>query len=139
MYIYMYIHQTHTCKLAPANLIQDLFVPTYLTSKNTETFAHTRTHTNAQMGKGGETGEVTKMKASELMDTTAGFYTYPGSLTTPTCNAVVTWVVLASVLPIKGVCVRAARLHLIFMRSRECVMHLLWAIFLSSLRGDKCA
>jgi len=55
----------------------------------------------AQMGKGGETGEVTKMKASELMDTTAGFYTYPGSLTTPTCNAVVTWVVLASVLPIK--------------------------------------
>lgn len=55
----------------------------------------------AQMGKGGETGEDTTMKASDLMDTTDGFYTYAGSLTTPTCNAVVTWVVLASVLPIK--------------------------------------
>jgi len=56
----------------------------------------------AQMGKGGETGADTTMKASELIDASAGFYSYAGSLTTPTCNAVVTWVVLVSVKTIKA-------------------------------------
>lgn len=56
------------------------------------------------MGTGGDTGAATTMKAGELMDASGGFYSYPGSLTTPTCNAVVTWVVLASVKSIKGVC-----------------------------------
>uniref|UniRef100_A0A6U2HBL5 Carbonic anhydrase n=1 Tax=Hemiselmis andersenii TaxID=464988 RepID=A0A6U2HBL5_HEMAN len=32
---------------------------------------------------------------AELLDTTGGFYTYAGSLTTPTCNPVVTWINLA--------------------------------------------
>jgi carbonic anhydrase len=48
-------------------------------------------------------GDVSKdrpLVLADLMDTTHGYYTYPGSLTTPTCNPVVTWVVLASVLHI---------------------------------------
>ena len=32
-----------------------------------------------------------------LVDQTHGFYTYPGSLTTPTCNPVVTWIVMNKV------------------------------------------
>lgn len=51
-----------------------------------------------------DTGIKISMKLSELMDTSDGFYTYAGSLTTPTCNPVVTWVVLKKVLFIKGVC-----------------------------------
>jgi carbonic anhydrase len=45
--------------------------------------------------------------ASDLMDTRDGYYTYPGSLTTPTCNPVVTWVVLASAIDVTEVCLRA--------------------------------
>jgi len=46
-------------------------------------------------------GSATKtIKAAELIDTTGGYYSYGGSLTTPTCNAVVTWVVMANSLPI---------------------------------------
>ena len=45
-------------------------------------------------------GVDVNMKLGKLMDPSAGFYTYPGSLTTPTCNPVVTWVVLASELPV---------------------------------------
>ena len=40
---------------------------------------------------------------SDLMDSSHGYYTYPGSLTTPKCNPIVTWVVLASVLDITQV------------------------------------
>jgi len=75
---------------------------------------HTRdTHANTQVGKGGAEGEDTTMKASDLMDASAGFYSYAGSLTTPTCNPVVTWVVLASVKPILGACLYAVRLRLV--------------------------
>jgi len=49
-----------------------------------------------------DTGIKISMKLSELMDTSDGFYTYAGSLTTPTCNPVVTWVVLKKVLFIKA-------------------------------------
>jgi hypothetical protein len=37
-----------------------------------------------------------------LIDQSEGFYTYPGSLTTPTCNPVVTWVVMNKVAIIKS-------------------------------------
>eukprot|EP00961_Rhodomonas_salina_P134621 1810864-Rhodomonas_salina.1 len=36
----------------------------------------------------------------ELIDTSGGFYSYDGSLTVPTCNPVVTWVVMAKVATI---------------------------------------
>ena len=55
------------------------------------------------IAQGISAGDVTRdrpLALGELMDTTQGYYTYPGSLTTPTCNPVVTWVVLASVLHI---------------------------------------
>lgn len=48
----------------------------------------------------GAAGEVKDIEASQLLDTTGGYYSYGGSLTTPTCNAVVTWVVMANALPI---------------------------------------
>lgn len=34
------------------------------------------------------------MAAYGLIDQSEGFYAYPGSLTTPTCNPVVTWIVM---------------------------------------------
>jgi carbonic anhydrase len=42
---------------------------------------------------------------SHLLDISQGYYTYSGSLTTPPCNPVVTWVVLASVIDITQVAV----------------------------------
>jgi len=88
----------------------------------------------AQMGKGGETGADTTMKASELIDASAGFYSYAGSLTTPTCNAVVTWVVLVSVKTIKGVLLHAMRLRLVCMCLQERVMSLWWVVQRLDLR-----
>eukprot|EP00961_Rhodomonas_salina_P191926 2589997-Rhodomonas_salina.1 len=40
------------------------------------------------------------IKPSELVDMSGGFYSYAGSLTTPTCNPVVTWVVMSKVMKI---------------------------------------
>lgn len=47
-----------------------------------------------------EADVTVSVKLEDLMDNTGGFYTYKGSLTTPTCNPVVSWVVKATVLPI---------------------------------------
>eukprot|EP00961_Rhodomonas_salina_P016588 223494-Rhodomonas_salina.1 len=43
--------------------------------------------------------EIT-VKPIDLIDTTGGFYSYAGSLTIPTCNSVVTWVVMSKVMMI---------------------------------------
>ena len=50
---------------------------------------------------------------SQLVDFTAasGYYTYAGSLTTPTCDAPVTWVVLAAPRPLSAAALQ--RLHLV--------------------------
>eukprot|EP00961_Rhodomonas_salina_P268210 3624792-Rhodomonas_salina.1 len=40
------------------------------------------------------------VKPDDLIDTSGGFYSYAGSLTVPTCNPVVTWVVMAKVIGI---------------------------------------
>ncbi|KAJ1488381.1 alpha carbonic anhydrase [Baffinella frigidus] len=48
----------------------------------------------------GAAGESKSLQIDQLVDTTGGYYSYGGSLTTPTCNAVVTWVVMANALPI---------------------------------------
>ena len=37
-----------------------------------------------------------------MIDQSEGFYTYAGSLTTPTCNPVVTWIVMNKVTTIKS-------------------------------------
>ena len=37
-----------------------------------------------------------------MIDQSEGFYTYPGSLTTPTCNPVVTWIVMHKVAKIRS-------------------------------------
>jgi len=55
----------------------------------------------------GDVAVARSIVASDLMDTGDGYYTYPGSLTTPTCNPVVTWVVLASAIDVTEVCLRA--------------------------------
>ena len=71
---------------------------------------HVSTHTpNTQVGNGGTVGVDVKMKATEFLDQSKGFYSYKGSLTTPTCNPVVTWVVLNSVKTISGACLYAVR------------------------------
>ena len=57
---------------------------------------------------GGDVAQPRSIVASDLMDTSEGYYTYPGSLTTPTCNPVVTWVVLASAIDVTEVCCRAS-------------------------------
>jgi len=56
------------------------------------------------MAKGTRETTVTNAKETTLnmspyglVDQTQGFYTYPGSLTTPTCNPVVTWIVMNKV------------------------------------------
>ena len=37
-----------------------------------------------------------KVKLGDMISLDKGFYTYAGGLTTPTCNAIVTWVVMAN-------------------------------------------
>jgi hypothetical protein len=55
----------------------------------------------------GDVATARSIVATDLMDTSDGYYTYAGSLTTPTCNPVVTWVVLASAIDVTEVRVRA--------------------------------
>lgn len=52
---------------------------------------------------GGDVEAARSIVATDLMDTRDGYYTYAGSLTTPTCNPVVTWVVLASAIDVTEV------------------------------------
>ena len=56
---------------------------------------------------GGDVARARSIVATDLIDTSDGYYTYPGSLTTPTCNPVVTWVVLASAIEVTEVRLRA--------------------------------
>ena len=64
------------------------------------TFADTHTHSHTGLKSAAEvtakSAEVT-MDPYGLVDRSEGFYAYPGSLTTPNCNAVVTWVVMHKV------------------------------------------
>jgi carbonic anhydrase len=60
---------------------------------------------------GGDVAKARSIVATDLMDTSDGYYTYRGSLTTPTCNPVVTWVVLASAIEVTEVCLRALLVH----------------------------
>lgn len=53
--------------------------------------------------RGGEVATARSIVMSDLMDTSDGYYTYAGSLTTPPCNPVVTWVVLASAIDVTEV------------------------------------
>uniref|UniRef100_A0A7S0YXJ7 Carbonic anhydrase n=1 Tax=Hemiselmis tepida TaxID=464990 RepID=A0A7S0YXJ7_9CRYP len=54
---------------------------------------------DAQRRQGKENQELS-LTPSQLIDTSGGFYTYAGSLTTPTCNPVVTWINLAKPMPV---------------------------------------
>jgi len=78
--------------------------------KQTHVPTHTRdTHANTQVGVGGVIGVDVTIKATDFLDEKEGYYSYKGSLTTPTCNPVVTWVVLNSVKFISGACLYAVR------------------------------
>mmetsp|Transcript_14332 Transcript_14332/g.22824 ORF Transcript_14332/g.22824 Transcript_14332/m.22824 type:complete len:280 (-) Transcript_14332:41-880(-) len=48
----------------------------------------------------GTSGIHVEVSAAQLVDLDQGFYAYAGSLTTPGCNAVVTWVVMQKILTV---------------------------------------